>query len=516
MEKNRNKESKELYRQLRTLSCQELWTDEVPRFERAPARERLDRVSLIRALGVVFSESGTAAEKEKARQWLLKLLRDPEEKIRRYAMAALPKLGSGVNEEEALLAVLKSTQVDREKKFLGKTLDKIGGAATLKVLEKEAGVSIQTEQKVRAHVARTERPTVVKMDRTLPDFAGVRIHLRGRSGLEGMVRSEAAEFFKKRRQFRVEKHGPGWVELTPVAPFSLGDLYAMRCFGSLNFVLGRVRPSDGAGYNESLAEVIASPLTRKILKAFTEGALRYRLEFVGKGARRGAVREAVNRAYALSPEILNDARQAPWAVDVHSTGKGDSVELRPRFSPDPRLWFRQGDVPAASHPPLAAAMARLAGPWKDEMVWDPFCGSGLELIERALLGGVRRVIGTDLSAEALSIAEGNFAAARLQGVEAEFVRADFRDFSTLPALKKDRVSLVLSNPPMGMRVPIPNLRGLIGDLFRAAAEILPPGGRLVFANPLKMDSPQGILKLESRQVVDFGGFNARMEKYVRA
>jgi 23S rRNA G2445 N2-methylase RlmL len=261
--------------------------------------------------------------------------------------------------------------------------------------------------------------------------------------------------------------------------------------------------------------VIASPLTRKILRAFTEGAIRYRLEFVDKGAQRGAVREVVNRAYALCPEILNDARQAPWAVDVHSTERGDSVELRPRFSPDPRLSFRQRDVPAASHPPLAAAMARLAGPWTDEVVWDPFCGSGLELVERALLGGVRRVIGTDLSAEAVSIAEGNFNAAGLKQVEGRFICADFRDFPALPELKKGGVSLILSNPPMGMRVPIPNLRGLIEDLFRAAAEVLPRGGRLVFANPLKMESPEKAMKLEFRQVVDFGGFNARMEKYVR-
>jgi predicted RNA methylase len=289
----------------------------------------------------------------------------------------------------------------------------------------------------------------------------------------------------------------------------------MRCFGTLNFVLGRIQPSADSKYIEGLASAIVSPLAQKILNAFTDGAIRYRLEFVDKGAQRGAVRQVVNRAYTLCPEILNDARQAPWAVDVHPSGRGDSIELRPRFSPDPRLLFRQRDVPAASHPPLAASMARLAGPWKDEVVWDPFCGSGLELIERAFLGGVRKVIGTDLSGDAISISETNFAAAGLGAMDRQFVCADFRDFRGVPGLGPNRVSLILSNPPMGMRVPIPNLKGLIDDLFRVAGTVLQPGGRLVFANPLKMESSQRSMKLESRQVVDLGGFNARMEKYIR-
>ena len=50
----------------------------------------------------------------------------------------------------------------------------------------------------------------------------------------------------------------------------------------------------------------------------------------------------------------------------------------------------------------------------------PFCGSGLELIERSLRGGVRRVFGTDLSAEAIAITQTNFAAAGVKSIEAKF------------------------------------------------------------------------------------------------
>jgi tRNA G10 N-methylase Trm11 len=139
----------------------------------------------------------------------------------------------------------------------------------------------------------------------------------------------------------------------------------------------------------------------------------------------------------------------------------------------------------------------------------------LELIERALLGGARGIRGTDLSAEAVEIARENLAAAKLQGVEAEFACRDFRDYQRVPGLGPETVSLLITNPPMGRRVPIPDLRGLIQDLFAVAAIVLKPGGRLVFANPVRVAAPQPSLELQSRREVDFGGFTCRLEVYLK-
>lgn len=58
---------KELYRRLRVLSCDRLWNEEVATFDRAGAGERMKRVAVIRAVGVVFSESGTLQQREEAR-----------------------------------------------------------------------------------------------------------------------------------------------------------------------------------------------------------------------------------------------------------------------------------------------------------------------------------------------------------------------------------------------------------------------------------------------------------------
>ena len=477
--------AKELYSQLRVLPWKQLWNGEAARFGQAPASERIQRVAVIRAVGVVFAEAGAAEDREAVRRWLRGLLHDPAEKTRRYAMAALPKIGAGPEEEAELLSLLPAAASARERQFLMRTLEKIGGRATLNLLEKGAGdLHRLTEQKVKAGIARRESPSAVRMDGVLSELEGVRIHLRGRRGLEGIVRDEVEESPRARGKFRVAEVRDGLVAITPVAPFSLADIYALRCFGTAGFVLGGAARAHEAESVAALAPVMASALSRRILQSFTRGTIRYRLNFTARGHQRSTVRLLAGRVYALCPEMLNDARNVTWTMDIYEDGRGRQVELRPNVTPDPRFHYRRQDVPAASHPPLAACMARLAGRVEHEIIWDPFCGSGLELIESALLGGVERIHGTDRSATAIAIARDNLAAAKVDPASTELVCCDFRNFATGAGLGPNRVTLVITNPPMGRRVPIADLRGLMEDLFSAAATVLQPGGRLVLANPL--------------------------------
>lgn len=476
----------------------------MPAFNAATSPSEARNAGLVRAVGVVFSESGRSSQKEEVAAWLRSLLQDQDEKIRRYAMAALPKIGAEAADEEALINLLrKANPPEREKKFLARALDKIGGKATLEIADELSG---QTALKVKASVAREERPSEILLDQAVEIFSGLRIHLRGRRGLEGFVRKELESTMPARGLFEFRSSQLGLVEIAPRGPFRLSDLLTLRCFGTLAFVLGTIPKLDST----EMAALITAPSARALLQGLTKGSIRYRLEFPSLGHQRGLVRDIANRAYALCPDLLNDARSAPWAVEIHPHRGRFAVELRPRFSPDPRFAYRRLDVPAASHPPLAACMARLAGSTGDDVVWDPFCGSGLELIERGFLGGVSKLLGSDRSAEAIDVAKCNLAASGLR-VTSDFFHGDFRNANLAPG----SISQIISNPPMGRRVPIADLQGLIRDLFETAAGVLQSGGVLVFANPLSLRPSDARLKLDSTHRIDLGGFDVHIEKFIK-
>ncbi|HUS33941.1 MAG TPA: methyltransferase [Verrucomicrobiae bacterium] len=477
---------KELYKQLRALPWDKLWSEQVPRFNAATARERMERVAVIRAVGVVFAASGPPERLGEVKAWLHSLLRDSEEKIRRYAAAALPKIGADSQDEVELLAVAKSAATPREKEHIGKALGKIGGKETLKNAD---ALPSRVVQRVRAKVSRSETPSVVSLDPPLSDFANVLIHLRSRSGLEKFVEEEATA-----QKLKIRERHRGLIIVNATKPLSLTDIFKMRCFDSVAFALNIAGDA---------AAVATSPSALKLLKSLTEGPIRYRIDFLDKGHQRAAVAKLAEQIHARQPELINGGGDTPWTLEI----RGAHVQFAPKILPDPRFAYRRRDVPAASHPPLAACMARLAGRDEGDVIWDPFCGSGVELVERWMLGGVRQIIGTDLSAAAIEIARANLSAAGIQSSDINLVASDFRKFDA-----RD-VSLILTNPPMGRRVPIPDLRGLIDDLFRTAARTLRPGGRLVLANPVGATSASRLFHRDFSQLIDMGGFHCRLEKY---
>ena len=514
------KSDQDLYKRLRDLPKERLWSDEVSRFDAASPRERMERVAVIRAAGMIFGRFGTSDEKQTVRDWLMALLDDPQEKIRRYAAAALPKIGAGEEGEVRILNVLKNSREEREQRHLGRALEKVGGAATL-ALAAEGVLPKLTVQKVKAAAARREQPASLQLETPLPVKHTLRIHLRCRRGLESLVKEEAEEKLRSHEGFRIGAVRPGCVSLDAGQDVTLAALYQLRCFATLGFHLGTIC-DNAPNWEESLAACIASPVARELMKSATAGVPRYRVDFTERGHQRGAIRRVVERAYELEPDILNDSREAPWSIDIIPTGEGRKespesfVELRPRLYPDPRLAYRRGDIPAASHPPLAACMARLAGPQSGEVVWDPFSGSGLELVERGLLGGVKALYGTDLDSKAVDIANANLSSAMPYDTNSKLTVCDFRaalDPESGTGIVPGGVTLIITNPPLGRRVRVKDMQGLFSEFYRMAGRVLRPGGRMVFVNPLRTGPADPSLKLEYRQAVDLGGFECRLEMY---
>jgi 23S rRNA G2445 N2-methylase RlmL len=243
--------------------------------------------------------------------------------------------------------------------------------------------------------------------------------------------------------------------------------------------------------------------------------VRYRIAWTEGGHRRAQTWDTARAIGRQAPEFINDPTASLWEFVVagsdSSSGADECVDvaLAPRGLDDPRFRWRKRDVPAASHPTIAAALVRVAGVRPDDVVWDPFVGSASELIERALAGPYRTLIGTDIEAKAIDAARANLDAA---GVRAHLEGVDACVFAP------PGITLLITNPPMGRRTSrSPRVAEMLDLFLSRAASLLVPGGRLVWIAPWPARARQAATKagllLDWAQVVDMGGFEGEMQRW---
>jgi 23S rRNA G2445 N2-methylase RlmL len=210
---------------------------------------------------------------------------------------------------------------------------------------------------------------------------------------------------------------------------------------------------------------------------------------------------------AIAPELVNDPSQTTW--DVLVDDKLTELELVPKRAEDPRFAWRVADVPASSHPTVAAALALIGEARDTDRVWDPFAGSAAELVERARLGPYRSLLATDISDEALAAAKLNLDAAKLT---ATLVRGDARTYAAGP------VDLIITNPPLGSRVRLDAVSLLI-EALPSFVKQLAPGGRIVWITPATRKTgtvAEGLgLKRSRWMPVDLGGVRGQLERWDR-
>lgn len=154
---------------------------------------------------------------------------------------------------------------------------------------------------------------------------------------------------------------------------------------------------------------------------------------------------------------------------------------------------------------------RAAGPPRpDDVVWDPFAGSGTELCERALAGPYQSLTGSDLDAGALAVARANLDAAGAP--QATLIEGD----STRLRPPGPAPTFIVTNPPLGRRVQRSAALGPMLDCFvEHAAELLAPGGRMAWISPFpertRAVAMENGLAVTRVQEVDMGGFPAELQ-----
>ncbi len=429
------------------------------------------------------------------RELLLAHVADEDLKASNAAINALGHFEGDLAVEQALLAKLGAARPE-QRRALVRTLGKVGAAATVAALE---GLDVGDDPELGRLTAqakvilarRAGRVAVSEVVGDLAPMAPLTLHFHCRRGLEGFVIEELAAL-----GVRATKAADGRVVARWTLP--LAAAFGARCFDEVALAF-----PDGDPFR-----FLTAPATVALLTQLTRGPIRYRLD-LGTDAERWAL---AARIAAACPALRNDPTKSTW--ELRLDGPTKTLELLPKRLTDPRFTYRTALVPASSHAPLAAALARLGGARADDVVWDPFCGAGNELIERAQLGPFKALIGTDLAPEALVAARANLAAAGL-GDRATLTLGD-----CLTVLLSARPTLILSNPPLGRRVSKGEAEGLVAALIRRAQNLLAPGGRVVLVSPAPEESRAAALTakltITREQSVDMGGFVARIQVFEKA
>nr|WP_055506171.1 methyltransferase domain-containing protein [Nonomuraea pusilla] len=215
------------------------------------------------------------------------------------------------------------------------------------------------------------------------------------------------------------------------------------------------------------------------------------------------------------------ARPPAGALAWRVTLEGDRavIALRAGARPLHRRAYKTASVPGTLHPPVAAAMARLAGldapGAPGRVVLDPCAGAGTVLIEAAARAPEARLLGFDRDPAAVRAATANAAnaapaahpacAARLPcPALCGGPRFSLADAGRLP-LARGSVDRVLVNPPWGRQAPP---RGLLardaGRLWREVRRVLAPDGLAVAlvhgAADTGTEAPAGFLVVRAMRI----------------
>ncbi len=469
---------------------------------------------LVGAIGLL-ARAGNAD----AQLLLLQRIQDPAVRVRKAAISALGKLTSEAA-RDAVLARWDAADVPPdERRVLAEALGKLGGDAALTRLKRTATEDKELARRRDRAVLMGDRSSKRDLDSAIAtDVAPpkpLRVRLRCKAGLGELLVEELTTLGMAPKSL-----GDGGAEVTLAGPWS--ELFASRLWATASIVLGAIAPAkrreprqpgkrdkraeqtviDPEALGAAIVERILDPDVRALLAAWTRGPIRWRLGFAS-GHKRAVVWRVARDVTAAAPELVNDPQATTWEVLVDDATGG--VELAPKRFEDPRWAWRVAEVAAASHPTIAAALARVAAIAEGDDVWDPFCGSGLELVECARRGA--KVFGTDLDSAALEAARNNCAAA---GVAATLTHSDARVYSCYP------VAAIVTNPPLGSRVAL-DAPALLVDALANFARQLGPGGRLVWITPAtRKTSPaataEGLIRSRSL-AVDLGGVRGHLERW---
>jgi 23S rRNA G2445 N2-methylase RlmL len=135
--------------------------------------------------------------------------------------------------------------------------------------------------------------------------------------------------------------------------------------------------------------------------------------------------------------------------------------------------YKTNHLPASLRPTVASAMAFLSDAQPGDVFLDPMCGGGTILIERALLGRYRVLLGGDIDRRAVEASRENI------GPRYRPILIHHWDATSL-ALPDDSIDKLVSNLPFGEQIGShEDNAALYPRLLSEMERVVRPGGRMV-------------------------------------
>lgn len=222
----------------------------------------------------------------------------------------------------------------------------------------------------------------------------------------------------------------------------LGVLARVSHFGRLAKIrfwkelLVPVKLSDKAPAEpELLAGLLAKSHILNFLKEYHRGEERFyfRMDIIGnmpQDSKNDLIRKTAVRLEEKSGhQLVNSASDYEIEIRLFRTKDGFFLPfLHLGTVPDERFAYRRQILPTAMNPVLAALIAELSKPYlrPQARVLDPFCGTGVLLIERRKAAAADELYGIDTFGEAVQAARENTKAA---GFSANYINRNFFDFT---------------------------------------------------------------------------------------
>lgn len=208
------------------------------------------------------------------------------------------------------------------------------------------------------------------------------------------------------------------------------------------------------------------------------------------------VEDAVGARYvSRNPDSAGDAAgtaESDFTVRLSLSGDTVDVALRVPSKPLHRRPWKLDTGPGTLHPPLAAALVRIAaaGDGAGASVLDPFCGDGTIAIEAALAFPDAEVLAADLDADRLSNARAN--ATRANADRIQFVHADAGRTSA----QGDSLDVLVTNPPWNRSVGAAGvLTETLDPFWQRVPSSLTSHGRIVTIAEAHLDVPTRLRRM---------------------